>query len=72
MALHAQLRGVRQGTLLVGGVYLLSPLIKTLAATVSADSIVALTSVLLLAHLFLHDYRWGGRRACARARMWCV
>eukprot|EP00967_Tisochrysis_lutea_P038369 scaffold45992_cov22-Tisochrysis_lutea.AAC.1 len=33
---------------------------KTLAATVSADSIVALTSVLLLAHLFLHDYR------CAR------
>ncbi|KAF5843860.1 phosphatidylinositol N-acetylglucosaminyltransferase subunit C [Dunaliella salina] len=49
-------RGARQGVLLVGGVYLLSPLIKTLAATVSADSIVALTSVLLLAHLFLHDY----------------
>ena len=48
---------MRQGVLLVGGVYLLSPLIKTLAATVSADSIIALTSVLLLAHLFLHDYR---------------
>ncbi len=46
----------RQGGLLVGGIYLLSPLLRTLAATVSTDSVVALTVAALLVHLFLHDY----------------
>lgn len=51
------LRGLRQGVLLVGGVYCLSPLLRTLAATVATDSVVALTVVALLLHLALHDYR---------------
>ncbi len=54
---HAmQWRGLRQGALLVGGVYFLSPLLKTLAATVSTDSVIALAVSAIIAHLFLHDY----------------
>ena len=55
--LLAQTRGIRQCGLLVGGVYCLSPLLHTLAKTVSEDSIIALAVMLNLMHLFLHDYK---------------
>mmetsp|Transcript_13855 Transcript_13855/g.24272 ORF Transcript_13855/g.24272 Transcript_13855/m.24272 type:complete len:303 (-) Transcript_13855:486-1394(-) len=51
-------RGLRQGVLLVGGVFFLSPVLRTLAATISTDSIVCLTIIALLLHLFLHDYNF--------------
>mmetsp|Transcript_4888 Transcript_4888/g.10496 ORF Transcript_4888/g.10496 Transcript_4888/m.10496 type:complete len:417 (+) Transcript_4888:76-1326(+) len=50
--------GVRQCSLLVGGVFFLSPLLHTLTRTVSADTIIALTVLLLLGHLVLHDYNF--------------
>ncbi|PNW87119.1 hypothetical protein CHLRE_02g109850v5 [Chlamydomonas reinhardtii] len=49
-------RGVRQCVLLVGGVYGLSPLLHSLTATVSSDSVVALAVGLAAAHLGLCDY----------------
>lgn len=52
------MRGLRQGVLLVGGVYCLCPLLKTLAATVAHDSVVAMSVMLGLAHVALHDYKW--------------
>jgi hypothetical protein len=48
---------MRQGSLLVGGVALLSPLLRTLSATIAGDSIAVLCSLLMMAHLFLHDYK---------------
>lgn len=50
-------RSVREGTVLVCGVYLLSPLFQTLTGTVSNDTIAFLVCFSLLLHLFLHDYR---------------
>ncbi|KXZ42872.1 hypothetical protein GPECTOR_113g284 [Gonium pectorale] len=49
-------RGIRQCVLLVGGVWGLSPLLRSLAGTVSTDSVVALAVAGLLLHLGLHDY----------------
>lgn len=37
---------------------LLSPLLGTLTETVSSDSIIACVCLLLLAHLYLHDYHF--------------
>ena len=37
---------------------LLSPLLGTLTETVSSDSIVACAVLLLLGHLYLHDYHF--------------
>lgn len=51
-------RGVRQVSLLTGGVYLLSPLLRTLTKTVSEDSVIAMTAGLLILHLYLHDYNF--------------
>ncbi|KAL6753573.1 phosphatidylinositol N-acetylglucosaminyltransferase subunit C [Haematococcus lacustris] len=51
-------RGARQGALLVGGVACLSPMLRTLAATIATDSIIALSVALMTAHLFLHDYNF--------------
>ncbi|MEW5299270.1 MAG: hypothetical protein WDW38_003365 [Sanguina aurantia] len=51
-------RGLRQCLLLTTGVYLLSPLLHTLTRTVSTDSVLAMTAVLLLTHLSLHDYNF--------------
>ncbi len=57
-------------THLPSGVFGLSPLLQTLARTVSGDSIVALTVALLTVHLFLHDYKCVlCVRACVRARV---
>ena len=39
------------------GVLCFSPLLHTLTKTVSEDSVIALTVLLLLLHLFLHDYK---------------
>ncbi|KAG2436275.1 hypothetical protein HXX76_006586 [Chlamydomonas incerta] len=49
-------RGVRQCVLLLGGVYGLAPLLHSLTATVSTDSVVALAAGLAAAHLGLCDY----------------
>ncbi|GBF92993.1 phosphatidylinositol N-acetylglucosaminyltransferase subunit C [Raphidocelis subcapitata] len=51
-------RGLRQVTLLTGGVYLLAPMLRTLTKTVSEDSVVAMTAGLLVLHLYLHDYNF--------------
>lgn len=50
------LRALRQCTLLLVGVYYLSPLYSTLTKAISDDTIVAASVWLLLAHLYLHDY----------------
>ncbi|EGG24433.1 RhoGAP domain-containing protein [Cavenderia fasciculata] len=42
--------------LLFGTVYALSPVLRTLTNSFSDDTIWALTFILLLAHLFFHDY----------------
>lgn len=42
----------------VFGVLLLSPLLRSLAATISEDSVLSLSCVALLLHLFLHDYHF--------------
>jgi hypothetical protein len=39
------------------GVYLLSPLLRTLTKTISEDSVIAMTVGLLIIHLYLHDYK---------------
>lgn len=49
-------RALRQVALLTVGVYLLSPTYGTLSKTISTDTIVALSTLLLLLHLLLHDY----------------
>lgn len=51
-------RGLRQCALLTGGVFLLSPLYRSLMRTISEDSIIALTVMLLVVHLYLHDYNF--------------
>ena len=52
-------RGVRQCVLLVLGVCFLSPLYSTLTRSISDDTIVAASTWLLIAHLYLHDYHLG-------------
>ena len=47
---------MRQSTLLLLGVYFLSPLYSTLTKSISDDTIVAASVWLLLAHLYMHDY----------------
>lgn len=49
-------RGARQGALLAAGVRCLSPLLHTLATTISPDSVVAMSALLTSLHLALHDY----------------
>lgn len=44
--------------LLGTGVYLLSPLYSTLTKTISDDTIIAASTWLLLAHLYMHDYHF--------------
>ena len=50
------IRALRQCSLLLVGVYFLSPLYSTLTKAVSDDTIVAASVWLLLAHLYMHDY----------------
>jgi hypothetical protein len=50
------LRAVRQCTLLLLGVFFLSPLYSTLTKAISDDTIIAASVWLLLAHLYMHDY----------------
>lgn len=38
------------------GLYALSPIYHTLTRSISSDSILALTAMLIILHLFLHDY----------------
>ena len=52
------LRGARQSLLLVVGVYLMSPALRSLTLSISTDTIVATTGVLFLLHLYLHDYNF--------------
>ncbi|XP_052184894.1 phosphatidylinositol N-acetylglucosaminyltransferase subunit C [Diospyros lotus] len=40
----------------IAGLYLLSPIYHTLTQSISSDSIWALTTTLIILHLFLHDY----------------
>ncbi|KAK9689980.1 hypothetical protein RND81_09G096000 [Saponaria officinalis] len=40
----------------ITGLYVLSPIYHTLTRSISSDSIWALTAILILLHLFLHDY----------------
>ncbi|KAL9247408.1 hypothetical protein vseg_020843 [Gypsophila vaccaria] len=40
----------------ITGLYVLSPIYHTLTRSISSDSIWALTAILVLLHLFLHDY----------------
>lgn len=47
---------MRQVALLTAGVYLLAPTYGTLSKTISTDTIVAVSTLLLLLHLLLHDY----------------
>lgn len=54
----SMLRATRQSALLLTGVYLLSPLYSTLARAISDDTIVAASTWLLLAHLYMHDYHF--------------
>ena len=57
---QAVLRALRTAALFLGGAALLSPLYASLAASVSTDSIIFLSVVLLAAHLALWDYRFDG------------
>ncbi|GAB4829469.1 hypothetical protein Ancab_019142 [Ancistrocladus abbreviatus] len=43
-------------TYFITGLYALSPIYHTLTRSISSDSIWALTALLLVLHLFLHDY----------------
>ena len=54
------LAGLRQAAgsaALVAFTAALSPLYATLTASISSDTVVACTSALLLAHLYLHEYQ---------------
>lgn len=51
-------RGVRQCLLMIGSVYFLSPLLRSLTRTVSTDSAIVLIAILLLVHVFTHDYNF--------------
>ena len=44
---------------------LLSPVYATLTSSISPDTIVACSTTLLLAHLYLHEYYYQGRSAAA-------
>jgi phosphatidylinositol glycan class C protein len=52
-------QSLREGAVLAGGLYLLSPLLHTLTGTISGDTITACVAASLLAHLYLHDYSAG-------------
>jgi hypothetical protein len=52
------LDGLGSMAALAAGTALLSPLLGTLTETVSSDSIIACACLLLLAHLYLHDYHF--------------
>lgn len=41
---------------MVGSVYFLSPLLRSLTRTVSMDSAILIISILLVVHVFTHDY----------------
>ncbi|KAL3649311.1 hypothetical protein CASFOL_005714 [Castilleja foliolosa] len=45
------------------GLYVLSPIYHTLTRSISSDSIWALTTFLIIIHLFLHDYSGSARGA---------
>ncbi|KAL3646945.1 hypothetical protein CASFOL_009489 [Castilleja foliolosa] len=45
------------------GLYVLSPIYQTLTRSISSDSIWALTTFLIVIHLFLHDYSGSARGA---------
>lgn len=40
----------------ISGLYILAPIYQTLTRSISSDSIWALSSLLIIMHLFLHDY----------------
>ncbi|CAI9098270.1 OLC1v1034889C1 [Oldenlandia corymbosa var. corymbosa] len=47
---------LRKISFFIAGLYLLSPIYHTLTRSISSDSIWALTTALIILHLFLHDY----------------
>jgi phosphatidylinositol N-acetylglucosaminyltransferase subunit C len=55
-AVAGTLQALREASVLVTSVVLLSPLLQSLTSTVSSDSVTALVVVALLVHLYLHDY----------------
>ncbi|CAG9460820.1 unnamed protein product [Pedinophyceae sp. YPF-701] len=52
------LRVGRQTTLLYVGVRGMSPLLASLTATISSDTVLAVSVTLAVAHLYLHDYNF--------------
>ncbi|GMH01396.1 hypothetical protein Nepgr_003235 [Nepenthes gracilis] len=56
ISLNLLLHYILNITYFVTGLYALSPIYHTLTRSISSDSIWALTVLLLLVHLFLHDY----------------
>jgi phosphatidylinositol glycan class C protein len=60
---------------LLGAAAALSPVYATLTASVSSDTVVACTAALLLAHLYLHEYRRekaGGRGLAGSLGLACA
>jgi phosphatidylinositol glycan class C protein len=49
-------QSAREGAVLAGGVYALSPLMQTLTGSISGDTIAACVAASLVLHLYLHDY----------------
>merc|ERR1719235_3128279 len=51
-------KSVRQGFLMLAGIYNLSPLYQKLTISISSDTIGASSVLLLAAHLYLHNYQF--------------
>ncbi|KAK9127916.1 hypothetical protein Syun_016713 [Stephania yunnanensis] len=56
LSLHLLLHYLLNIAFFISGLYILAPIYYTLTRSISSDSIWALTVLLLLVHLFLHDY----------------
>ncbi|CAI9096530.1 OLC1v1032701C1 [Oldenlandia corymbosa var. corymbosa] len=56
LSLDLLLSYLRKISFFIMGLYLLSPIYHTLTRSISSDSIWALTTSLIILHLFLHDY----------------
>ena len=47
---------VKTAVLFLGVSFILSPVLVSLTETISTDTIYAMTTIMLLAHLLFHDY----------------
>ncbi|KAK9153554.1 hypothetical protein Sjap_001034 [Stephania japonica] len=56
LSLHLLFHYLLNIAFFISGLYILAPIYCTLTKSISSDSIWALTVLLLLVHLFLHDY----------------